>query len=261
MNDSIYILKNYILHRIKARGRHSLHSPFVFDLYESCVSDPAKSSFKESIEKIRKDLLADHSTIKIEDMGAGSRVNNSAQRKINQVAKHSLKSAKEAQFLACLCQKIDARKIIELGTSFGITTAYVAKNNPQAQLHSVEGSPEIAAIAKVNLKELEISNTTIYQGNFDVVFPELLKEVEADIIFIDGNHSKEATLRYFEMALDHINKKGLIVFDDIYWSIGMTEAWQSIIKNSRVSISIDFFHLGVVSLNEDYTKQDFKLLM
>ncbi len=80
-----------------------------------------------------------------------------------------------------------------------------------------------------------------------------------DLVFIDGNHTKEATLRYFEVFLKKNNKEFAILFDDIYWSKGMTEAWETIKKNKKVNLSIDFYSFGLVFIGKDISKQDIVL--
>lgn len=229
-------------------------------MYESCVVNIEKSEHHNKIEQIRKRLKKDNNLITINDLGAGSRVAKTNERKISQIAKFSLKSAKEAQFLSCFTKKAALETIIELGSSLGLTTARIALDNPKSKIYSIEGSENIAKIAKTNLKELGVKNASIHIGNFDDIFPELLQKLNADLIFIDGNHTKDATLRYFNMALDKINPTGYMVFDDIYWSEGMTEAWKTIIANPKVSLSINLFHLGIISVNPDFSKQDFVLM-
>lgn len=259
MSKNSYIIKSYFNYRSKAKGRHSLHSPFLYDLYETCITKEKKSGHHSKIELLRRKLGKDSSLISINDLGAGSRVEKSNERKISQIAKYSLKSAKEAQFLSCLTKKTQSKTIIELGSSLGLTTARIALDNPTSKIHSIEGCKNIANIAENNLKELGVNNVTIHIGNFDSIFPELLQKLNADLIFIDGNHTKEATIRYFNMALDKINPKGYMVFDDIYWSEGMTEAWKTIIANPKVSLSVNLFHLGIISVDQDFSKQDFVL--
>lgn len=259
LTKSYHTLKNFITYLIKAKGRHSIHSPFVYDLYESCIVNPKKPSYHHRIEKQRRKLISNNSTIIINDLGAGSNIEKSNKRKINQIAKHSTKSSKDAQFIACFAKKINATNIIELGSSFALTTARIALANPSAKIYSVEGCNNIANIAKSNLEELNIDNVNIMVGNFDEIFPDLLQKIKADLIFIDGNHTKKSTLHYFNLALEKINPQSFIIFDDIYWSQGMTEAWNTIIENPRVSISINLFHFGIVSINSDFSKQDFVL--
>ncbi len=259
MKTKIHILKSFFNHKIKAKGRHSIHSPFLFNMYESCVYRREKSVHHKTIEKLRKSLLNDDSLVSVNDLGAGSRVNNKSQRKISQIAKHSLKSTKEAQFLSCFAKRINAKNIIELGSSLGLTTARIALDNPNTKIHSIEGSNSIAEIAIDNLKILNIRNATIYKGNFDDIFPNLIQQYNTDLVFIDGNHTKDATLKYFEIAIKHIDTRGFIIFDDIYWSEGMTQAWNIIKTSKEVSLSIDLFHFGIISINPDFSKQHFVL--
>jgi predicted O-methyltransferase YrrM len=259
LDKNTYIVKSYISYRQKAKGRHSIHSPFLYDLYNCCVVKGKKSIYQSDIENLRSELLKDKRKITINDLGAGSRVNKSSERKLSQIAKYSLKSHKEAQFLSCFTRKTNSKSIIELGSSLGLTSARVALDNPDSFIHTIEGCSNIADIALNNFSKLNATNIKLHIGNFDDILPKILKEVEADLIFIDGNHTKEATLRYFNMAIENMNPNGYIVFDDIYWSEEMTEAWKTIISNPKVSLSINLFHLGIISLSNDFSKQDFIL--
>src|SRR5690606_30885164 len=136
---------------------------------------------------------------------------------------------------------------IELGTCLGITTAYLAKAAPASTLFTVEGCPQTAAVAAENLQKLHVKNAVLKTGNFDTLFPEILSGLEKiDLVFIDGNHRKEATLRYFQQCLTKVTASSLLIFDDIYWSRGMTEAWEEIKSHPEVTLTIDLFRIGLV---------------
>jgi predicted O-methyltransferase YrrM len=80
-----------------------------------------------------------------------------------------------------------------------------------------------------------------------------------DMLFIDGNHSYDATMRYFEMCKPYLHNQSLIVFDDIYWSKGMTQAWKEIKADPIVTVSIDLFFIGLVFFRKEQVKENFKL--
>ncbi len=259
MTLQLYSAKQYIKHWQMAKGRHSLHSPFLYNLYDRCLHKQAKHPSDNSIENIRKQVLQNNTIIPINDLGAGSHVTNQAKRSIRSIAKYSLKSQKEAKFIACLAQKINAKSIVELGTSLGITTAYLALYNSNSAITTIEGSPEIARLASSNFKQLKINNINLITSNFDDVLTQVVKDTKPDILFIDGNHTYEACLRYFNTVKPLLAKDSFIVFDDIYWSKEMTEAWKEIISDSKVQLSIDLFHLGIISFSSNYSKQHFTL--
>jgi predicted O-methyltransferase YrrM len=81
-----------------------------------------------------------------------------------------------------------------------------------------------------------------------------------DLAFIDGNHRKEPTLRYFETILPKTHEGSCIVFDDIHWSSEMEEAWELIRKDERVKLSIDLFFIGIVFFRTEFReKQHFSI--
>ncbi|RUA24360.1 MAG: SAM-dependent methyltransferase, partial [Bacteroidetes bacterium] len=118
--------------------------------------------------------------------------------------------------------------------------------------------PEIGQIAKQQFNKLNAKNIELIVGNFDDQLQPLLEKTDTvDLIFIDGNHTQEATLRYFELTLNYCHDKTMFIFDDIYWSEGMKQAWSTIKNHPKVSLSMDFFFLGVVSVNPDFSKEEF----
>ena len=251
------IVKDYFQYRIKAKSRHGIHSPFVYELVEKYLYQDIDSSISKPIEEIRKALLKDAKSIEFEDLGAGSKKVKAAQPRVKELAKNSLKPKKYAKLIGQIAQYIKAKNIIELGTSLGTTSLYISRLNPSAKLYTLEGSPAVARIAQEQFDKLEAQNIELIVGNFDTELPKLLAQQSPDLIFIDGNHTYEATMRYFEMALKAMKNKGILIFDDINWSDGMKQAWTEIKKHPKVNISMDFFYLGVVSINPDFSKEDF----
>ena len=80
-----------------------------------------------------------------------------------------------------------------------------------------------------------------------------------DLVYFDGNHQKEATLNYFQQLLPTAHNDSVFIFDDIHWSQGMEEAWETICKHPSVKVSIDTFHIGVVFFRREQAKQHFKI--
>jgi len=252
------ILKDYISYRIHAKSRHGIHSPFVYNLLDQYLYNRIDSGISKPIENLRKALLKDKNILNYEDLGAGSKKLKTGHTRVCDLAKTSLKDKKYAKLIAQIAQYTEARNIIELGTSLGITTLYISALNPDAKIYTIEGSPEIAKIAQKQFKQLNAKNIQSIVGNFDWQYPNLLAEIQiADFIFIDGNHTYKATREYFELALKYVHEKSVIVFDDINWSKEMKKAWLEIKQHPKVSISLDFFFLGVVFFNPSLSKEEF----
>ena len=159
-----------------------------------------------------------------------------------------------------MVKKYKPARIIELGTSLGISAAYLAKADPQTEVITIEGSPEIAKLAAENFKTLGIQNIIQRTGDFNQVLPELLNDQEAGLVFIDGNHRYEPTVRYFEWILPHTGDDSILIFDDIHWSPEMEKAWAAISAHPSVTCSIDLFFLGMIFFRSEFReKQEFRV--
>jgi predicted O-methyltransferase YrrM len=215
--------------------------------------------YKE-IESIREKLKQSNKTFNCVDLGAGSYQSNSTKRTVKQLLNYSVKPAKYSQLLFRLVNHFQPETILELGTSLGITSAYISKANSKANFITIEGCDDIAAIAEQNFSELNCKNIKQLIGNFDVVLPALLTEIKTlDFVFFDGNHRKSATLNYFNQCLLKANENTVFVFDDIYWSPEMKQAWQEIKNHQDVKITIDLFFMGIVFFRKEQTKEHFIL--
>jgi predicted O-methyltransferase YrrM len=252
----IVFIYHYIVHRLKATNEHGVHSPFVFNLLTNVIDVKQKYSSYGNIEKLREQLLSSKKTIHCIDLGAGTE--KKADKQISRIAKTSAKSAKQAQLLFRLANHFQPSKIIELGTSLGISTAYLASANSKSQIITLEGCPETADFAQQNFKHLKLKNIQQVIGNFDDTLPKVLHDHEnLEFVFFDGNHRKQATLNYFDQCLKKASDSTVFVFDDIYWSDEMMEAWNEIKNNDRVTVTIDLFFMGIVFFRKEQVKQHF----
>ena len=260
MFTRVQLAKKYLRYFFTAsNGKgHGMHSPFVFDFIKKLLNDKQQYSCYEKIEAVRKDLLNNNNIIAVEDFGAGSTVIKSNDRVVSRMAQSSLKPKKFAQLLFRMVKYYQPESILELGTSFGITTAYLASGNESATVQTCEGAPAIATIAKHNFEKLQLSNINIRQGDFGVTLPALLNKLNTiDFVFIDGNHRKAPTLQYFEQLLNHSANNSIFIFDDIHWSTEMEEAWEEIKNHPVVTQSIDLFFIGIVFFGNNFlVKQD-----
>jgi predicted O-methyltransferase YrrM len=235
-----------------------VHSPFVYDFIKNVLNDKTQYPEYNKIERERESLLEDERIIEVEDFGAGSSSSQKNTRQVKQIARTSLKSKKYAQLLFRMAKHYKASTVIELGTSLGITTAYLAAADT-TNVYSLEGSKSIADIARENIKALGISNTTIITGEFHNTLDDLLATVpNPDLVFVDGNHRKLPTINYFEALLKKSKTSTILIFDDIHWSKEMEDGWAHIKENASVTLTIDLFFIGIVLLRTDFkAKQHF----
>jgi len=253
---------------------HGMHSPFVFEFITKVLNDKTSYPAYSQVENLRQQLLKDQTLLTVEDFGAGSVVDKTNQRSVASIAKNAAKPAKFGQLLYRMVKHYQPGTILELGTSLGITTSYLSLAKPDATIITMEGAKSIAETARQNFKDLNLlqgssfgQNISIQEGNFDQTLPsviETLSRVEGlsslDFAFIDGNHRRDPTERYFDQLLPITHNNSLLIFDDIHWSREMEQAWETIKRHPSVRCTIDLFFIGIVLFRQEFkVKQHFSI--
>jgi predicted O-methyltransferase YrrM len=271
---------NYYLAAHNGRG-HGMHSPFVYDMIRNVLMDKANYVAYQKPEEYRKKLLQDDTVLDIQDMGAGSVSGKTKQRKVSEIAKTSVKHKRYSQLLYRIASYYKYSRILELGTSLGVTSSYLAQVPGLEELVTMEGADAVADVAERELSKY--GKVRVVRGDFDgkqeagsseqgagsgkqgagsrFNLEKLVSDMpRIDMAFIDGNHRREPTLRYFETILSKTHDGSCIVFDDIHWSAEMEEAWEKIRKDGRVTLSIDLFFIGIVFFRKEFReKQHFSI--
>jgi predicted O-methyltransferase YrrM len=188
----------------------------------------------------------------VQDFGAGSTVAKSNERKVKDIARSALKPRKFGQLMFRMVDFYHLNTMVELGTSLGITTSYLASGNALGKVYTFEGASEVAKVARENFEQLELNNIEIVEGNFDDTLLVQLKRINSiDLAFVDGNHRKLPTINYFEQLIEKVHKNSIFIFDDIHWSSEMEEAWKYIQQHSAVRLTIDLFFVGLVFFRDE----------
>lgn len=256
----LQILKSYFNFLWKSKNEHGVHSPFVFDLVTKCFYDKKNYAEYSILKNYRNSLLANKKNIEVNDFGAGSRVFKNNTRAINQIAKHAGISKKRAKLLFRITNYFQPSTILEIGTSLGLATSALSLGNKNAKIITLEGCSNTLAVTKnlfqvlgFKLQNIEFINTEFskHLKNYQ------LSIINYQLIYFDGNHSKEATLHYFELLLPTISNNSIWIFDDIHWSSDMEEAWEIIRNHPKVTVTIDTFQWGIIYFREEQEKEHF----
>jgi len=250
----------YYLTASNGKG-HGIHSPFVFEFVTRVLNDKYKFDAYDLVESLRRKLEQDMTVIDVEDLGAGSAKSNAPKRIVSNIAIHSAKSRKLGQLLFRVANYYKPKNILELGTSLGISSAYMAIANPDAHVLTAEGSRSLADIARSNFQHLHLNNIKVVEGNFENSLSTMLEKLPTiDLAFIDGNHRKEPTLSYFKRLVSKATPKTIFIFDDIHWSREMEDAWKIIQDHPDVTCTIDIFFMGFVFFRSELkTKRHFTI--
>ncbi len=248
MMNTLRTATSYLNHRMRCANRqgHGVHSPFLFEFITRVLPDSGPLEIFERPERYRKDLLLDRTIFSRIDLGSGSRHPRPSVT-VRSLARRALQPPRGARLLYRLIEHYHPPNILELGTCWGVTTEYMASANPHRPVYTIEGDPFLAQRAAERFRQDGFNNIETFVGNFDEKLPEVLSKINSvGLVWLDGNHRKEPTLRYFEQLLPHTTDESILVFDDIYWSAEMEAAWQIIQRHPRVGATLDLFRFGIV---------------
>lgn len=253
-----FILKSYLKFLWNSKNEHGVHSPFVFSLVTKCFYDKQDYPEYKILKEYRNSLLSNTNTIEVTDFGAGSKVFKSNTRAINQIAKNAGISKKRAELLFRIVRYLKPEGILEIGTSLGLTTSALSLGNKNAKITTLEGCGNTLTVAKKQFEEFNLRNIEPVQTEFATYLKSLQPiAYSLQLIYFDGNHTKAATLEYFELLLPTITNETVWIFDDIHWSADMEEAWETIKNHPKVTITIDTFQWGLVFFRQEQPKEHF----
>ena len=262
MSRKVDAIVGYLKHYLRSQSKYRIHSPFVFDFYKNVLHNSQSYPQYRTINRMRKDLESISRFIKRRDMGARSKDFPGDQRfvRVRDIARHSSVSQKKGEMLFRFVRNYHPGSILELGTSLGISAIYFGLASPDSRIITIEGCIDSAGVARENFDKAGLRNIHVITGHFEDQLKVALEEMQSpDLVFFDGNHKKKPTLAYFEECLKHIHPETVFIFDDIHWSAGMEDAWETICRHPKVKVSIDTYRMGFVFFREELSKEDFIL--
>lgn len=247
----------YIKYRWNAKGRHGIHSPFVFDLLDKCLKIQFDREDKENLNDLFTALKTDSRSIEVQDFGAGSKKLSNV-RAIPKLFKNSSSKGKYGKLLYQLARFHQFKEVLEFGTSLGVGSCYLQLGNPKSAITTVEACSNTREIALESFKMMELESITSIRSTFDEYLAQHPTN-QFDLIFIDGHHDGEATLRYMNELRENAHDETIFILDDIRWSKSMYKAWNQIVASEDYHVTIDFFRFGIAVPRKHQVKEHFTL--
>lgn len=250
----------YLTYLLRAKTKYGIHSPFVYSLVTEVFEDHHVPDGYLKIKALRKQLCESKRLLEVTDFGSGrgSRPYTLHLKTVGQIATRSSVDPASGELLYRLVKRFKPSNILELGTSLGISTLYLATAEPRAKIVTIEGCSTTSEVARENFAEFGLQNIEMLTGRFEDILPGVLKRTgTVDFAYIDGHHEHEPTRNYVDMIMHKVTGNSVIVIDDIHWSAGMEKAWKEICSLPQVKISIDVFRFGMLFFSEGLTKQHF----
>jgi len=252
---------NFFKHWLLEIDNHSLHSPYLFNLYTSSIKSAKGIQPDSRIEELRKLYEKDHQIVPGDVFGAGSRFRKKKANRLSYITRRGLSRSKYSVLLLSLINYFKCRIVLELGTSIGLNTLYLSKGKFVEKVITFEGNRHLAEIAQSHFESIPDIQIDLVIGNIDHTFKKWLEQNKRiDFVFLDANHTAEATARYVELAITWLVRPFILVIDDIYWSAGMTKAWNQICSYPQRKLCLDFFQMGILIFDEEGPEGYFHLV-
>lgn len=253
MRISVYIhrLQQYLKHLVFAKSIYSIHSPFLFQFVRECLDKNNHYYCFDDLDQIRKQVSKDATPLEYTNIGASSNTLHQHNIPVKKIIEVAVTPKKYSELYYRIINFLQARTILELGTSLGINTMYLARSTT-GRVITIEGQKSLHEWAVNLFQQNKMDNITAIHAYFDEVLPELIKQIAPiDVVFIDGNHTYRATKHYYSLLKTAMNQPSVMIIDDIHWSSEMTRAWKEIIHDESVNISIDLYRCGILIFNKN----------
>ncbi len=245
---------------LQADTRYQVKTPSIRKFIEETLENKRHYYALGKIIALRERMKQDQQVIQHIDYGAGSQM-KSKEKTVSSFVQRSASNQRKGEILFNIARHMKAETILELGTNLGLGAAYLASSNSKSRVESVEGCPQLSQVARNALPIIGINNVTVTSGKFSEQLDIICAKLEKiDLVFVDGDHSYNGTVEYFNTIKPYLHPQSIVVFDDIYWSDEMMKAWNEIKKHPEVSQSINLFRLGIVFFDKELQNSELKLV-
>lgn len=234
-----------------ASTRHDVEDARLVAFVQEVYRDDRHYHAFDLVRAIRNYWSQRKGTVKLQSLGAPSKTTRRAERTVSSLVKTNAIDDRCGRLLFRLTLWLRADRILEFGTNAGISTLYLHAADTRALLETVEGNPEVAALARETFAKAGASpQLHPYVSRFDTWlennWPKNPPEQPLDLFFLDGDHRYQPTLDYVRRLLPAATAQSVFVVADIHWSEGMEQAWTDLKRFPEVRASLDLYHFGLL---------------
>lgn len=248
-------VNEYIKYFIKSKGRHGIHSPFVYELLDKCLKINNSDDFISKLNHLQNSLSTNKTLIQIEDAGVGSKKLTN-ERTIKSIYQTASCKGVYAKLLFQLSNHYKPKNILELGTSLGIGTIHLAAGNTDAKVTTIDACKNTIEIAEQNFAKLHLENIEVVNAKFED-YLNLENQQIFDLVYIDGHHDGKALKKYLKLLSNFTGENTIFLLDDIRWSEDMFESWNEIISLEEFHLTMDLFRMGIIIRRPQQVKEHF----
>ncbi|MFK8160914.1 MAG: O-methyltransferase [Lewinella sp.] len=270
---------------VGARTRYDVHSPHLVEFLREVYNDDRHYHAFDLIRSVRAFWRRKSGTVKLRALGAPSKTTRKNERSVSSLVATNAIDDQCGRLLFRLAIWLEAEDILEFGTNAGISTLYLHAANTRARLDTVEGNPDVAALARETFAKAGTgpglrAHVSLFQDWLDQQpqtsaasiplrkpIKHHLSSIEhqaslepLDIFFLDGDHREQPTIDYVNQLLPRTTENSVFVIADIHWSPGMERAWEALKQLPEVTASVDVYHFGLLFFKPGINKVHLSLI-
>jgi predicted O-methyltransferase YrrM len=237
--------------RILRRRGFGVHSPFVFHLITKVIGERRLYYRYYDIEMIRQQLLFKEDSIELPLKGGRST--------IAKVVEREGIRPKRGALLFRLTNYFQPEKILQIGSTMGLSTLYLSSYRPGLTCVSIETVPEYTSISRWVYQKAARTAIDLQAGDYQTLLPLALERM-GKVDFVYFNTPIETfPSQLFDICLKYAHNDTAFVIEDIRVNKSMRKFWKTVCEHPKVSVSIDLYSAGIVLFNKNLHKQMYKI--
>ena len=255
----LYQQRKYLRFLLKANNQYGVHSPFVYQLITKCFYKKTPKNLWRKYLNAKQDVFNQQKKNKVSDFDVRFKILKNNERQVSKAMKVAGISNKKAKILIKTISYFKPKNILEIGTSLDLESTAIKTGSENITITTLESCPKTSLVKQELFEKNNFNAIKILSGDSSKTLLKYTQNKQFDCVFFGRNQTKQATLNYFEECLNTIHNRSFFIFDAIYWTEEMQEAWLTIKKHPKVTVTIDVFYFGIVFFRKEQTKEHFKI--
>jgi predicted O-methyltransferase YrrM len=225
--------------KLRHRKGHGVHSPFVYSLITKVIEEKAPFYAFDEIENLRKEMF-----------------NNRLIRPTIQKTQHRNYGA----LLFRIVNFFKCRTVLQIGGSNGIMSLYLAMaSSKHCCCYVLEQRSGLLDGVKTFSETHSLNNLYFMEGDYEKTLKSLSSILnQVDLLYINERSDYFETEKIFALCKTFINKKTILIINNIIKDRGMYKLWMEIKNHSSSKVTIDLYALGIVFFDDKLPKKHYK---
>ncbi len=253
----INILREYIKYQLKAKRRHGIHSPFVYNFGDKCLKSYVSKEKLKRFEELESTFLNNKAQVLFK-----SSQNTSKDIKptysIREITQITRMNAKVKKLLYRLAAHYPVQNILEFGTATGLGTYLLSLGNKKAYITTIETNKDLFKFAKSYFPPSRKNSILFVNEAFSDFLKSSNHTKTFDMILFNGNPWDIKYVKtVFSLLEPFLHDESIIVIKNIRKSKELFQFWNDVVQNPNYHLSIDLFQTGLLLPRHHQQKEHF----